>query len=174
MNAFASSRDVAGWRGSRAGAILGLLVMLGALGAVRVVNALRADNIARDGCIYLRMAKDFGERPPIEVLRAYDYHPGYSAVVGWVARSLGATWPEGWITVGRGVSIFFSLAGLAGVFIMALRTYGRQVAWLTVLLMGLASAYVELSSDVLSDPQAAALGILADLRMPEPEELGPS
>jgi hypothetical protein len=151
---------------SRAGAALALVALLLALLAVRVVNVTRAENIARDGCIYLQMARDLATMPAGEVMRSYEYHPGYSAAVSGLASLLGMDWPGGWMQVARGVSVGFSIMGLLAVYLVSRRAFDVRIAWVTVLLAGLSSTWMEVSCDVVSDAMAvslAALGIALGL-----------
>lgn len=147
-------------------AALALLALLVALLAVRVVTVSRAQNIARDGCLYLQMARDFSTLSAGEVTRSYEYHPAYSAVIAGGANLLGMSWPDGWIQVGRGVSIGFSLVGLLAVYLVARRAFDARIAWVSVLIAGLSSAFMEVSCDVISDAMAvslAAMGIALGL-----------
>ncbi len=150
----------------RSGAALTLLMLLVALLAARVVTAARAGNIARDGCVYLQMARDLSSMPAGEVTRSYEYHPAYSAVIAAGANLLGMTWPEGWVQLGQGVSIAFSLVGLLAVYLVARRAFNGRIAWVSVLIVGLSSTFMEVSSDVISDAMAvslAAMGIALGL-----------
>jgi hypothetical protein len=151
---------------SRAAAALAVVALLVALLALRVVNVSRAEIIARDGCVYLQMAKDFSRLPAGEVLKHYEYHPGYSGLIHLAARALHVDWPVGWEQVGLGLSVFFSLVGLLAVYLVARRAFDHRIAWITMLIVGLSSTWMEVSCDVLSDALAvslAAMGIALGL-----------
>ena len=150
----------------RSAAALALLALLVALLAARVVTVSRARNIARDGCVYLQMARDFSTMPAGEVTRSYEYHPAYSAVIAAGGDLLGMNWPHGWVQVGRGVSIGFSLVGLLAVYLVARRAFDARIAWVSVLIAALSSTFMEVSCDVISDAMAvslAAMGIALGL-----------
>lgn len=136
------------------------MVLLLAL-AVRVHVARSADLIARDGTVYLHMARELCELPAGEVARRYHYHPGYPAAIAAAARLTGASWPDGWIAAAQAVSVFMGIVALASVYFIAAAVFDRRIALVTVLLLGLGGAFVEISSDVISDAQAVGLAMLS-------------
>ena len=128
---------------------------------VRVLTVQRAENICRDGSVHLTMARELANSPAGQVARNYQHHPGYAAVVGAVAGLFGAPWPDGWILVGRCVSIIMSIAALAALYSIAAAVFDSRIALITVLLVGIGRTFTEISSDVISDTQAFALAAWA-------------
>lgn len=137
-----------------------LAVMLIMALLVRLHVASRAQNIARDGTVYLHMARQLTEDPG-SVIRNQDYHPAYPAMVAAVARLTDADWPGGWITSGRAVSIAMSLIALAGVYFISVALFNRTVATIAILLYGLSDGFTRISCDVVSDPTAVAFAVVA-------------
>ena len=142
----------------QAAALLGVLLL--AL-AVRVYVVGHAEGIAQDGVVYLYMAREFQEIGPAASVKHHDYHPGYPLVVAAAARLVGADSPEGWVSVGRWVSVVMSLVALAGLYFVAWAALGHRIGLLTVLILGLSGAYARTSCDVISDSTAAAMVALS-------------
>jgi hypothetical protein len=128
---------------------------------VRLAVLDGAENIAKDGTVYLAMARQLGELPADQVFLNYHYHPAYPALVGAIARWTGADWPDGWVRVGQWVSLGMGLLTLAGLYFIARSVFGHGPALLTVALMSLPSRFVALGADVSSDAMAGALAVLA-------------
>lgn len=135
-----------------------VVVLLLALG-VRLYVVDRAQNIARDGTIYLTMAKQFGAQPAKLVCKEFQYHPGYSAIVAAIARLTDARWPDGYVQIGQGVAIGFGMLLLVMLYVFARLAFDHKIAIVTILLAGLAQAITEVTSDVLSDAPAVALAM---------------
>ncbi len=143
---------------------LHLLALAGALLAgagARLYVAAHAETLARDGTVYLLMAREFQSAPAGEVARSFAYHPGYSAVVSVLASWLHPAWPDGWIALARGVSIVAGLVALAALYAIARSVFDRRVALLTVWLAALAETFTEISADVVSDAPAVAMTLVA-------------
>jgi hypothetical protein len=140
---------------------LGLLTVLGLGFVVRLAVLDGAENIAKDGTVYLAMARQLGELPADRVLPNYHYHPAYPAVVGAIARWTGADWPDGWVRVGQWVSLGMGLLALVGLYFLARSVFGAGPALLTFALMSLSSRFVALGADVSSDAMAGALAVVA-------------
>jgi len=128
---------------------------------VRLYAAGHAENIARDGTVYLHMARQLANDPPGEVVRRFDYHPGYPAAIAAAATAFGADWPGGWIATGRAISVLSGLVALLGLFYVAGEVFDARCAVITVLLVALGRPFVTISTDVLSDSPAVALAMLA-------------
>jgi len=141
--------------------VLALVVILALGFAVRVEVLRRAENIARDGTVYLTMARQLGRAPAGNVLRSYPYHPGYPAAVSFLAGAIDADWPFGWIAVGRGVSVAMGLVALLALYFIAKAAFNRTIALITVALFGVSEALVRVSCDVISDSMAVAMAMLA-------------
>lgn len=127
---------------------------------VRWQVVVRAEAVASDAVTHLSMAKELGVEPPEEVLRAYDYHPGYAGVVALVGHSAGAESPEQWIAVGRGVSLVAGMAALVCFYVISRAAFSHTIALLGLLVVGLSPRLTGLSCDAISDTTAlvAALG----------------
>lgn len=137
-----------------------MVVLLAAL-MVRFHAATRAPNIARDGAIYLQIAHLLGQGDCRTAICSFHYHPGYPAMIAAVAKLTGASWPEGWIQVGRGVSTAMGLLALVMLYLFARRAFDPACALVAILFFGLAEPFTEVSSDVLSDAPAVALAMCA-------------
>ncbi len=137
-----------------------LAVLLAMALAVRLHVAIRAQNIARDGTIYLHMARQLTVDPE-SVIRNQDYHPAYPVAVAIVAELTGADWPDGWITSGRAVSIAMSLVALAGLYFISAALFNRTVAMVSILFYSLSNNFTRISCDVVSDPTAVAFAVVA-------------
>lgn len=136
-----------------------LLGLLG--GGLRLVCILRAETIARDGTVRLHMARELTRRPLREVVTDYDYHPGFSMLVGATAKLTGARWPDGWILAGQLVSAVAGLVIVAALWVIAAFVFDRRVAWVTAALAAVSGPLIEISGDALSDMPAVALALLA-------------
>ncbi len=154
--------------------LLALMGMLMICAGVRFWLIQRSDSIAKDGVIYLEMARQWDSNP-IEVSKNYDYPPGYPAAVAAVHRlALFAGMADGhesWEWAGRAVSVVSSLSAMAAIYFIAGLTFNWTVAALTVLLFGIGRKWSCLGTDVLSDSLAismqlwATVGVLAVLSM---------
>ncbi len=139
-------------------AVLATLII--ALG-VRIYTIQHTDNIARDGTVYLHMARQLAHQPLVKVLRSYHYHPGYPGVVAGVATILKASWPDGWVAVGQWVSLISGMVALTCLYLISRAAMGHRCALITILLFALGGSFVRISSDVISDTQAVAFALLA-------------
>ncbi len=139
----------------------GLAAALALALLVRGVAVARAQNIARDGVRYLRMARYLAGAPTGEVLRAFDFPPGYPAAIAAAAKLLGLAWPVGWVAAGRWLAVAASLAALAAVYVIAAATFDRTVALISTTVLGLAPVLTATSADVLSDLPAGAPALWA-------------
>ncbi|MCK4601067.1 MAG: glycosyltransferase family 39 protein [Phycisphaerae bacterium] len=128
---------------------------------VRLYVVNHAENIARDGTVYLHMARQLAKESPREVVQQFDYHPGFPAAVAAVAGLSKADWPDGWIRSARAVSLATSLLALACLYFIAAAVFDRTIAFITVLLFGVSRAFTEFSCDVVSEPIAVAFVMLA-------------
>lgn len=137
-----------------------LAAALAVCALVRVWLIAHTEVIARDGTIYVRMARLWPTSPG-RAAREFDYPVGYPAAVAGVHAVLmafgAADGIEGWDLAGQIVSLAASVAATAAVWAFAGAAFGWRAAWVTGLLFGLTRRWAELGADVLSD--ALALGL---------------
>ncbi|HHH76679.1 MAG TPA: hypothetical protein ENL03_06615, partial [Phycisphaerae bacterium] len=146
-----------GLKNSKWKEILCLGAVLAVVAATRITGIARADNIARDGTIYLTMAQEMFVAKPVETFNSYDYHPGYSIVIAGLARITGASWPDGWILVAQCISASMSILTLLGVYYITKTLFSQKTALLSVMVFGLSMEFTKISCDVLSDSMSVAM-----------------
>ncbi len=134
-----------------------ILALLPAM-AARYTAWTQTEIIARDGTVYIAMARQLGEEPLLETLRGYHYHPLYPAAVAGMGRASGDSPDE---LDARGVSLAAGAFLLVALFLIAREYFGDRAAGVTTLLAGLAPGLTEVSVDALSDPMAVALALWA-------------
>jgi hypothetical protein len=142
-------------------------VLLGAA-SVRLIAVARAEVIARDGTVYMAMAREIATRGLAETALEYRYHPGYPALVAATARIGRLDWPDAWAHAGMGISVFLSLVTVAGIFLIGAEILPPGPALLGAALFALGGRFVEISCDAISDAMMLALcvlGLLWSLRL---------
>ena len=141
-----------------------LLMVLVACAAVRLWLIAHTDVIARDGTVYVKMAREWSADPS-HVVQAYDYHVGYPVAVAathQILQALGqAQDMSGWDLSGQIVSLVASLLAMVAVWWLAGMAFNWRIAWLSALLFGLGRKWAALGADVLSDALAVCLQIWA-------------
>ena len=150
--------------GERARPVRVVLAVLLLVGLSRVWLVASAENIARDGPVYLHMARELTAAcpPPAgHTFRRYRHHPAYPYLLGALSRWTGAAWPEGWAHRAQLLSAAMGLAAVAAVYALAVMTFGRKVALLSALAFGLAPRFSHIASDVVPEATALALGLWA-------------
>ena len=144
--------------------VLRLAALLCICAALRVGLICKTDVIARDGTVYVSMSREWAS-DPLRVVREYDYHVGYVAVVSLVGRALiAAGRPDNlatWELAGQMVSLAASVAALAAIWLFARVCFNERIAWITVLLFGVGRKWATLGADVLSDSLAVCLQMWA-------------
>ena len=146
--------------GSKAGRGRVVLAVLLLVGLSRLWLVASAENIARDGPVYLHMGRELTapHRPPAaHTFSRYRHHPGYPYLLAVLSRLTGAAWPDGWVLRAQLLSVAMGLAAVAAVYALAAMTFGRQVALLAALTFGLGPRFSHIASDV--EPEAMALGL---------------
>jgi len=139
-----------------------LLCLLLLVGAGRVMVLTRTETIARDGTVFLHMARELtGAGEVAEPLVVFRQHPGYPAAVGAAARALGAGWPDGWAATGQVLSVAMSLAAVAAVCLIGADFFGPVVGLIGALIFGLSPRFTQISCDVIAEAMALALGLWA-------------
>ncbi|MGC9454971.1 MAG: glycosyltransferase family 39 protein [Phycisphaerae bacterium] len=136
-----------------------VIVVLALALVVRLQMISRAEAVASDSATHLAMARELGVAPTGEVLRAYDYHPGYATMVAAAARAGGAETPEQWISAGRAVSLAMGMVALVCLYAIARSAFGHTIAVLSLLMVSLSPQFSELSCDALSDAPALAFAL---------------
>ncbi len=138
-------------------------------GALRIWIIAHSEMIARDGVIYLAMARDLRE-DPAETIRTSLYHPGYPVAVAVTHTLLPRAWAGdnrvGWERAGQTVSVAAAMMSLVAVAILATMVFNPRVALFTVLLFGSGTKWTHLGANVLSDTLAIAFqlwGVVAAL-----------
>jgi len=141
-----------------------LIVLVSVCAAVRIWLICNSSLIAKDGTIYVRMGREWCS-DPAGVVRNYDYHVGYPAVMGGAHRlllSLG--WGDTlrtWELSGQLVSLIASLCGMAAVWAFAGMAFGWRIAWIAGLLFGIGRKWAVLGAEVLSDALSVSLQMWA-------------
>lgn len=144
----------------------GLLLVLLATAAVRIEAARDARLIARDGGVFIAMARAWREDAGAAVAR-FDQHPGYPALIA-AARALWPTPVDGspddrraWERAAQSVSIAAALAATAALFELARRMSGLAAAVATGLMLAAPRKWAGIGGDVMSDATAVAAQMLA-------------
>jgi len=137
-----------------------LLLVLAACAVQRGWLILHTDVIAKDGTVYVKMAREWTDDPR-RVAKTYDYHVGYPAAMAGAYPLL-----KGWRfcdelhrreLAGQFVSYAASLVAIIAVWLMAGIAFNWRAAWVAALLFGLGHKWAELGADVLSDALSVCL-----------------
>jgi len=140
----------------------GMLALVLLAAALHAVGIARTQLPAQDGLKFIRVARDFQQRPAIDVIRASDQHPLYPALIALVepvvALAVGHG-PEAWRIAAQGVAALASLALLIPLFGLTHNLFTRRIALLAVLIFILLPFPAAVGHDTLSD----SLGLCASL-----------
>jgi hypothetical protein len=136
-----------------------------ALAAVlHAIGMARAPLPAQDGLKFLRFAREFQERPWVDVVRSADQHPLYPALVAVaepiVAIVSGPT-PDSWRIAGQLVSVVAALLMLWPLHAITRRLFDETTANLAVLLYVLLPFPAAIGRDTLADSLALCLTVAA-------------
>ncbi|MDP6634990.1 MAG: glycosyltransferase family 39 protein [Phycisphaerae bacterium] len=141
-----------------------LVVILAVCAGVRIWLVADAEIIARDGTIYVQMARDWSQSG-WDGIKGQTYHPGYPVSVSWMYAAMNALFQvdgrAGWEFSGQLVSLISNLLTVAGVWCFAGMVFNWRVAFVTALLFGLGRKFAALGADVLSDSLALCFQIWA-------------
>ncbi len=142
-----------------------LLIILVVIAGLRIYLIAHTEVIARDGTIYIQMAKQFPSAWA-EVIADYDYHVGYPAVIAGVHRLvLAGGFTDSlrvWEISGQLVSLSASLGAMVAIWLFAGKVFGDwRIAWISTLIFGVGRKWSVLGSDVLSDSLALCLQMWA-------------
>ncbi|MHC4717176.1 MAG: ArnT family glycosyltransferase [Planctomycetota bacterium] len=139
-----------------------LVCLLALVGAARVAVTMRTEAIARDGAVFLHMARELtGGTEVDDPLRAFRQHPAYPALIGAAARATGTGWPDGWAMAAQVISVVMGLAAVAAVYVIGVDFFGRKVGLVGALVFGLSPRFSHIACDVNAEPTALALGLWA-------------
>ena len=112
--------------------LLRLATLLCICTALRIGLICKTDVIARDGTTYVSMSREWASGS-LRVVREYDYHVGYPAVVSLVGRALiAAGRPDSvatWELAGQMVSLAASVAAMVAIWLFARTCFGERIAW---------------------------------------------
>jgi 4-amino-4-deoxy-L-arabinose transferase-like glycosyltransferase len=137
-------------------AIVVLAAVLHALGIARTVLP------AQDGLKFIRVARQFQERPAIDVIRGSDRHPLYPALIAvcepFVAWFTGPG-PDAWRIAAQGVAALASIVLILPLYGLTRALFDDRIAALAALLFVVLPLPAEVGRDTLSD----SLGLLAAL-----------
>ena len=144
--------------------MLALLLVLAVCAGERVWLARHAEVIARDGTVYIQMARQWSH-DPAAVIRDFDYHPGYPVAIVGAHRVIEALevadGRAAWELAGRSVSVLAGVAAVAAVWCFAGLTFGWRIAWISALVFGVGRKWSALGADVLSDSLMVCLAMWA-------------
>lgn len=131
------------------------LVLLSA--CLHALGMARSDLPAQDGLKFIRVARQFHERPWAEVVRGTDQHPLYPALIAAsqpAAALIFGPGPDGWRIAAQLVSALASLALLVPLHGIIRHLFDETVADRGVLLWVLLPLPGMIGHDTLSDPTA--------------------
>jgi 4-amino-4-deoxy-L-arabinose transferase-like glycosyltransferase len=139
--------------------LLAIVVLAAALHALGIA---RTTLPAQDGLKFIRIARQFQERPAIDVIRDSDRHPLYPALIALtepLVAALRGHGPETWRIAAQGVAALAAIAAVFPLYGLARGLFSERIAALAVLLFVLLPLPSEVGRDTLSD----SLGLLATL-----------
>jgi len=139
---------------ARLGSGFVLLILAGVLFAGQWGRGL----VTMDDLREAEVAREMAERkdaviPTLAGLPFVEKPPGFPFLLSMAFRLHGGA--EVWIA--RLISAAFAAASLLGVYLLALRTRGRETAWIATPLLGLAPLFCRVSHEILLDNALAAL-----------------
>jgi hypothetical protein len=120
---------------------------------VRAWLAWTAVAIFVDSALFIDYAQRLAVEP-VAVMRAYDQHPLYPALVLGVHTAAAPLLPvgnDGWIAAGRLAAIAGSLAAIVGMYWLAARLYGRRVGLIAAGMLAVLPDACQFGAGVLSD-----------------------
>jgi hypothetical protein len=146
-------------RRARGWALLGLALAMGVCVGVRLYMVRHAEVIARDGAVYIQMAREWLDHPQ-HVVQDYDYHVGYPAAIAWMHKAMVAGGMEddfaGWERAACAVSLLATMAAMTALWLFAGLTFNWPIACMTVLLFSVPRKWAGLGADAMSDALALA------------------
>jgi hypothetical protein len=132
------------------------LLWIALLAAItHAVGIARTSLPAQDGLKFLRVARDFQTRSPLQVIRGTDQHPLYPALIALAeppTRAVLGPGPDTWRIAAQGVSAIATIAVLWPLCAFATAVFGPSTGALAALLWALLPVPAEVGRDTLSDP----------------------
>ena len=139
--------------------LLAIVVLAAGLHALGIARTILP---AQDGLKFIRIAREFQERPAIDVIRGSDQHPLYPALIA-LAEPLVAWFagpgPDAWRIAAQGVAALASIALLLPLYGLTRALFDDRIAALAAFLFVVLPLPAEVGHDTLSD----SLGLLAAL-----------
>ncbi len=127
---------------------------------LHLVGIARTVVPAQDGLKFIRVAREFGQRPWADVVRGSDQHPLYPICIALIEPAIALVLgpgPGSWQASAQLVSALASLLLLGPLFVLTRRLYDEPTALLACLLFAVLPATCEIGHDTLSDSLALAL-----------------
>ncbi len=141
-----------------------IVAVLAVCTIVRVWLIRRAEVIAKDSIVYMKLANRWAADPS-DYLRTSAIHPGYPAAMAWAGSVIGALElaPTGdqMELAGRIVSVVAGLAALVAIWAFAGLAFNWRIAWISALLFGLGRKWTQVNVEVLTDSLAICLQMWA-------------
>ncbi|WP_406695314.1 glycosyltransferase family 39 protein [Singulisphaera sp. Ch08] len=138
------------------------LVLLAA--ALHIAGIARSLLPAQDGLKFLRTARDFQNRPWIDVIRGADQHPLYPALVALsepLIAAIRGSGPDTWRIAAQAVSALASLALLIPLYGLTRSLFDARIARIAVLIYVVLPLPAAIGHDTLSDSLALFAALLA-------------
>jgi hypothetical protein len=141
-----------------------LFAALSLAALLQVILALRSSAVSLDAPVFVAMARAL-RSGPIAAIRAFDQHPGYSALLlpahalfERVANLKGA---DAWIAAGRLISGLFGLLTVVAVWLLTRRLFGSRLAGVAAIMAAVVPLLRESAADVHSDTAHLFFYVLA-------------
>jgi Dolichyl-phosphate-mannose-protein mannosyltransferase len=109
---------------------------------------------AQDGLKFLRVARQFHQRPWADVVRGTDQHPLYPATIALIQPLLTRSGADSWRIAAQLVSALASVLTLIPIYLLARGLFDPATAAMAALLFVLLPLPAEVGHDTLSDPLA--------------------
>jgi len=143
--------------------LLALVLLAAALHVAGIAGSLLP---AQDGLKFIRVARDFQNRPWVDVIRGSDQHPLYPALIALaepvVARVTGlGTGPQAWRIAAQAVAALASLALLIPLYGLTRDLFDARIARIAVLIQVILPLPAAIGHDTLSDSLALFSAMLS-------------
>ena len=132
--------------------------------ALHVLGIARAELPAQDGLKFIKVARQFHDRPWVDVVRGTDQHPLYPAAIALaqpIVAPLVGRGPDSWRIAAQGVSALAMLAVFVPLYRFTTALFDRDAAVLACLVYAILPVPAEIGHDTLSDPLALLAFALA-------------
>ena len=125
--------------------------------ALHVLGIARTELPAQDGLKFIKVARQFHDRPWVSVVRGTDQHPLYPALIALTQPILSpilGQGPDSWRVTAQVVSACASIALFLPLYGFTRSVFGREAATLACLIYAILPVPAEIGRDTLSDPLA--------------------